>query len=160
MTSFCTLLVAAASLANVGEVVLFGDDGLVENRSAALAELVPWKSPDAALRLEDEKVEHLGGGAYAVTRTVKNVGATPVKFKDELRVRDCFAAEQQLFLVFVRAEPLMMGGGPMSKIPPQLGARAVALVWRDPTETSGSAMASGSNGYPHRTRILFYKTLE
>ena len=74
--------------------------------------------------------------------------------------KDCFAVRQQLFLVFVRAEPLMMGGGPMSKIPPQLGARAVALVWRDPTETSGSAMASGSNGYPHRTRLLFYKTLE
>ena len=76
--------------------------------------------------------------------------------------RDCFAARQQLFLVFVRAEPMMMGGGSMSKIPPQLGGRAVALVWRDPTATTGT-VSNGSDsgsGYPHRTRILFYKSLE
>ena len=76
--------------------------------------------------------------------------------------RDCFAARQQLFLVFVRAEPLMMGGGAMSKIPPQLGGRAVALVWRDPTATKG-AVSNGTDsgsGYPHRIRILFYKQLE
>ena len=65
--------------------------------------------------------------------------------------KDCFAARQQLFLIFVRAEPMMMGGGSMSKVPPQLGARAVALVWRDP---------EGPSGAPHRTRVLFYKPLE
>ncbi len=72
---------------------------------------------------------------------------------------DCFAVRQQLFLLFVRAEPLMMGGGDMGRIPPQLGARAVALVWRDPTETPESA-SGGQRGYPHRTRVLFYKQLD
>ncbi len=76
--------------------------------------------------------------------------------------RDCFAARQQLFLIFVRAEPLMMGGGAMSTIPPQLGARAVALVWRDPTATTAAPAGGDSTntGYPHRTRVLFYKPLE
>ena len=92
----CALLVAAAGIADADGAVLFGENGLVEDRSAALAELVPWKAPDAALRLADEKVEHLGGGAYAITRTVKNVGGEPVAFKDELRVRDTFAADRYL----------------------------------------------------------------
>ena len=76
--------------------------------------------------------------------------------------RDCFAARQQLYLIFVRAEPMMMGGGTMSKIPPQLGGRAVALVWRDPTATGGTVSNAGDSGsgYPHRTRLLFYKQLE
>ena len=69
--------------------------------------------------------------------------------------RDCFAAKQQLFLIFVRAEPLMLGGGTADQMPPQLGARAVALVWRDPATTSGT-----TSGYPHRTRILFYRPLD
>ena len=59
--------------------------------------------------------------------------------------RDCFAVQQQLFLVFVRAEPNMMGGRG------QLGARAVALVWRDPLS---------KQSYPHRTRVLFYRQLD
>ena len=67
--------------------------------------------------------------------------------------RDCFAAEQQLFLVFVRAEPLMMGGGAINQIPPQLGARAVALVWRDPKAPKDASA-------PHRTRVLFYRQFE
>jgi hypothetical protein len=57
--------------------------------------------------------------------------------------------------VFVRAEPLMLGGGTADQMPPQLGARAVALVWRSPS-TSGST----TSGYPHRTRILFYRPLD
>ena len=69
--------------------------------------------------------------------------------------RDCFAAKQQLFLIFVRAEPLMLGGGTADQMPPQLGARAVALVWRDPTTSSGA-----TSGYPHRTRLLFYRPLD
>lgn len=71
--------------------------------------------------------------------------------------KECFAVRQQLFLIFVRAEPMMMGGGSMSRIPPQLGARAVALVWRDPTPYKDAA---SSKGAPHRTRILFYKPLD
>lgn len=74
--------------------------------------------------------------------------------------RECFESRQQLFLVFVRAEPTMMGGGTLNSIPPQLGGRAVALVWRDPTATPESEVRGGVHGYPHRTRILFYKTLE
>ena len=66
---------------------------------------------------------------------------------------DCFAARQQLFLVFARAEPTMMGGGAIGQTPPQLGARAMALVWRDPTPTS-------QNGAPHQTRILFYRQFD
>ena len=71
--------------------------------------------------------------------------------------RDCFETKQQLFLVFVRAEPMMMGGEGVNQAPPQLGARAVALVWRDPYENTGTGNV---NGYPHRTRVLFYKHLE
>ena len=74
--------------------------------------------------------------------------------------RECFESRQQLFLVFVRAEPTMMGGGALNTIPPQLGGRAVALVWRDPTATPDSEARGGVHGYPHRTRVLFYKTLE
>lgn len=74
--------------------------------------------------------------------------------KDFLRGywRDTFANRQHLFLIFVRAEPVMMGGGGMGQIPPQLGARAVALVWRDPTTRSLNE--------PHRTRVLFYRQFE
>ena len=65
--------------------------------------------------------------------------------------RDCFEARQQLFLLFVRAEPMMMGGGG-GKVPPMLGARAVALVWRDPATTKNNA--------PHRMRVLFYRQFD
>ena len=79
--------------------------------------------------------------------------------------RDCFAAKQQLFLVFVRAEPMMMGGDAIGQVPPQLGGRAVALVWRDPTATAGgSGTGTGTGmavqGYPHRTRVLFYRQMD
>ena len=71
--------------------------------------------------------------------------------------RECFAAKQQLFLVFVRAEPMMMGGGKVGAVPPQLGARAVALVWRDPAPAQGH---ENDIKYPHRTRVLFYRQLD
>ena len=70
---------------------------------------------------------------------------------------DAFANRQQLFLVFVRAEPMMMGGGGVGQTPPALGARAVALVWRDPE----AAKNGGGNGEtPHRTRMLFYRQFD
>jgi len=69
---------------------------------------------------------------------------------------DCFAVKQQLFLVFVRAEPLLMGGGAVHQQPPQLGSRAVALVWRDPKNRSTDT----SKAYPHRTRVLFYRQFD
>ncbi len=72
--------------------------------------------------------------------------------------RECFAPRQQLFLVFVRAEPILMGGGSASSAPPALGARAVALVWRDPMPTIEDV--PGGQPRPHRTRVLFYRQFE
>ncbi len=90
--------------------------------------------------------------------------------------RECFQNRQQLFLVFIRAEPLTVGGSSGDAISnSQLGARGVALVWRDPVapQRSGSSGSSSidastrnasrsqwqdylkDNG-PHRTRVLFY----
>ena len=68
--------------------------------------------------------------------------------------RDCIDPKQQLYLIFVRAEPIMVGVGNLREMPPQLGARAVGLVWRDPAKTNVD------NGYPHRTRLLFYRQFE
>ena len=77
-------------------LVFFSSSGLVADRAGAVAELLPWRAPDPALRLAEERVEDLGGGAFAVTRTVENVGTAPVSFRDELRVRDCFEATRYL----------------------------------------------------------------
>ena len=100
--------------------------------------------------------------------------------------RDCFAAKQQLFLVFVRAEPMMMGGGAAGQAPPQLGSRAMALVWRNPAAGSVTGVAGGDKAWPdslsetrdevlkgrsggssaadanrpHRTRMLFYRQFD
>ena len=79
--------------------------------------------------------------------------------------RDCFEARQQLFLIFVRAEQLMLAGGEADQLPPQKGGRAVALVWRDPRKMTasgggGAAARSNADGYPHRTRILFFHQLD
>ena len=87
---------------------------------------------------------------------VDNLNGTPLWSPDRKFLygfwRDCFAARQQLFLVFIRAEPSMLGGEAAGAVPPQLGSRAVALVWRDPD--------SGTTAYPHQTRVLFYKPLD
>ena len=72
--------------------------------------------------------------------------------------RESFGIRQQLFLVFVRAEPMMMGGGGVKQTPPQLGARAVALVWRDPNPTREDT--DGGDPRPHRTRVLFYRQFD
>ncbi len=90
--------------------------------------------------------------------------------------RECFQNRQQLFLVFIRAEPLTVGGASGDAISnSQLGARGVALVWRDPEAPQRSGSTSSSSGGsssrqmsrsqwqddlkdngPHRTRVLFY----
>ena len=87
--------------------------------------------------------------------------------------RECFQNRQQLFLVFLRAEPLTVGGSGASALAAsQLGARGVALVWRDPAVPSRGGASSRpsresltsteqwANFYetfaPHRTRVLFY----
>ena len=91
---------------------------------------------------------------------------------------DSMANRQQLFLVFVRVEPIPMGASDNATtdtLPSQQGARAVALVWRDPTESTkarmspvdwinqegesrlfGCNLGSGARYVPHRTRLLFY----
>ena len=74
--------------------------------------------------------------------------------------RECFANRQQLFLIFVRAEPMMMGGGALGQTPPQLGARAVALVWRDPNAPRPTSASRNNVPTPHRTRILFYRQFD
>ena len=88
--------------------------------------------------------------------------------------RDSFAAKQQLFMVFVRAEPAMMGGGVAGQTPPQLGGRAMALVWRNPgpanvpdvkmavgaTPPNYTTPSTGATGRPHRTRVLFYRQFD
>ena len=79
--------------------------------------------------------------------------------------RNCFGNRQQLFIVFVRAEPSVLGGA-------QQGGRAVALVWRDPAPPAGYENRIG-RAYekevehkdndllpPHRTRVLFYHQFE
>ena len=73
--------------------------------------------------------------------------------------KNCFANNQQLFLVFVRAEPTMMTGEAGSdRTPSQLGARAMALVWRDPA--SSLTAHDGEQHPPHTMRILFYHQFE
>lgn len=96
--------------------------------------------------------------------------------------RECFENRQQLFLVFVRAEPMSTSGGSVGKAmpPSQLGGRAVALVWRDPAVPSypsgarktrqdlagtGDAVREDvqdarKDQAPHRTRVLFYHQFE
>ena len=85
--------------------------------------------------------------------------------------RDCFDNRQQLFLIFVRAEPTSVGGGSLSRASTQLGGRAVALVWRDPAkpekDRDGRKKRTDINRLddwlnarkdfpPHKTRVLFY----
>jgi hypothetical protein len=75
--------------------------------------------------------------------------------------RGCFANRQQLFLVFVRAESMALGGSGEGQIPPQQGGRAVALVWRDPETPKISNDLNMANGRkPHRMRVLFYHQLD
>ena len=66
--------------------------------------------------------------------------------------RKCYANAQQLFIVFFRAEPVVIGGGMGDgKTPPQLGARGVAVVWRDPRDRERAPSDA-----PHAMRVLFY----
>lgn len=92
--------------------------------------------------------------------------------------RECFQNRQQLFLIFIRAEPLTVGGmGFSSLAASQLGARGVALVWRDPEPPSARGVrkridrSSQSvqlstwktmlhDSGPHRTRVLFYHPID
>ena len=91
--------------------------------------------------------------------------------------RECFQNRQQLFLLFLRAEPLTVGGmGFGSLAAAQLGSRGVALVWRDPEPPArGRAermdrikfwdkpnqwREKSNESGPHRTRVLFYHPID
>lgn len=90
--------------------------------------------------------------------------------------RECFQNRQQLFLIFLRAEPLTVGGmGFGSLAAAQLGARGVALVWRDPAPPARGRTARKARDSigrpnqwrealeasgPHRTRVLFYHPID
>ena len=92
--------------------------------------------------------------------------------------RECFQNRQQLFLIFIRAEPLTVGGmGFSSLAASQLGARGVALVWRDPEPPSARDVRKRidrrsqsvqlstwktmlHDSGPHRTRVLFYHPID
>ena len=70
--------------------------------------------------------------------------------------RKCYANAQQLFIVFFRAEPVVLGGGSGDgNTPAQLGARGVAVVWRDPIDAKGAKADA-----PHRMRVLFYRQFD
>ena len=86
--------------------------------------------------------------------------------------RECFGNRQQLFLIFLRAEQLTVGGsGTAAMANAQTGARGVALVWRDPEPPAyerdkrprradvrniNQWKPNGKPPAPHRTRVLFY----
>lgn len=112
-----------------------------------------WSTDRRRLLDGDEELDSSGSDMYSVDK----------KFLYGFW-RDCFAANQQLFLIFVRAEPMMMGGGVAGNAPPQLSSRAVALVWRDPEGRKSGASAAGSRSSvrepPHGLRVLFYHPLD
>lgn len=74
--------------------------------------------------------------------------------------KGCFANRQQLFILFLRAEPTVSGGGAGAG----QGARAVAVVWRDPNppkKPNGDYYDERDQAAPpHKMRVLFYKALE
>lgn len=75
--------------------------------------------------------------------------------------RECFGNRQQLFLIFVRAEPLSPGGSSRTAAAsPQMGAKAVALVWRDPRDPEDGNGNTYGNSRPHAMRVLFYHQFE
>ena len=92
-------------------------------------------------------------------------------------LKGCFANTHQLFLVFVRAETAAGGGGAGS------GARAVALVYRDPKAPKDASSVGNDNASiylsiddedddestwhlkkrnypPHKSHVLFYHQLD
>lgn len=110
------------------------------------------------------------GDPQAFLQEAQNITQTAINEVDRKFLysfwRGCFGNRQQLFIVFVRAEPSVLGGA-------QQGGRAVALVWRDPAAPEGYANHPYSNRQkeindgkdtnmlpPHRTRVLFYHQFE
>lgn len=93
MNSILLLLTTVFSTATIAaEPVFFGKDGIVSDKSSAIALLIPYESPSPSLSLSDEKVIYLGKGEYSITRTVVNSGKEKVSFNDILKVQDLFDA--------------------------------------------------------------------
>lgn len=76
--------------------LFFAPSGITHSATGAVGQLIPWTAPSPSLHLASEGVESLGGGAFAITRTIENIGSVPAVFRDELRVRDCFASTRYL----------------------------------------------------------------
>ena len=120
---------------------------------------------NAGRNWETEWASWSGGDGWGTGKNDRFFGVELDNFHDVDRKflfsywKNCFANNQQLFLVFVRAEPTVMGGASAGHTPAQLGARAVALVWREPESTIQDQEAGTNGGQasrPHRMRILFY----
>lgn len=122
---------------------VFADAGVQNKNWEEVFDDLDWESDDQVAGVD------IGATLHSVDRTFLHG-----------YWRECFDNRQQLFLIFVRAEPMMMGGGGLGQTPPQLGGRAVALVWRDPNRPTGQAGSSSTNPLPHRTRVLFYRQLD
>lgn len=99
------------------------------------------------------------GTPFSATSNFKNqLDSVDCKFLHSFW-RNCFANRQQLFIVFVRAESTALGGSGEGGVPPQQGARAVAVVWRDPdpfVSHKGRDNNSPESRASHRMRVLFY----
>ena len=141
-----------------------------------------WKSvfDDVDHTLFDWSGEHPENGVNQMTSQFKAEISSSVDRKFLYGyLKGCFANAAQMFLVFVRAESVAGSGGAGS------GARAVALVWRDPRAPRGHEGKGQDNAQhylkvsdnddleeswrmnprkpehpPHRTRILFYHQLD
>lgn len=129
-----------------------------------------WQK-DEATKINDDNDVFISGSSLG------NASSCPLHQVDRKFLysywRECFDNRQQLFLIFVRAEPCTSASGSVALNfdGAQLGGRAVALVWRDPAEPEYQkqqrASRSGLNSRnacrdnrkkcpPHKTRVLFY----
>ena len=64
--------------------VLFSPSGLVADRAGAVAELLPWRALDPALRLAEERVEDRGGGFFQARYNKYRPVVEPGYFNDVL----------------------------------------------------------------------------
>ena len=120
---------------------------------------LPWGAHAAAADVDNDRQHFLG---LEMTKATDILTAADQRFLYGYW-HDCFAVRQQLFLIFLRSEPVLMGTGAGNFFSTQLGARAVALVWRDPEaprDDNGNLLSDGGAYVPHRTRLLFYRQLE
>jgi len=182
-----TAKMAADDLLKIMDAFRTAFDARAKNTDATIAanwlgafEGLEWQRIETSQINDDNK-------AFMGIESLQEASACPLHQVDRKFLysfwRECFENRQQLFLVFVRAEPMSTSGGSVGKAMPssQLGGRAVALVWRDPATPSYKAnerktrqtLAGGTGDSaredimdvrekspPHRTRVLFYHQFE